>query len=152
MKVLHLDHEAFGIYTVIEPSYDLLVDGATPDVLAAAMEFGKRHAQEAVLIARKLKDGESDPAERLGLILTLHVAVASTEAGSYSGGGSSPWLFRSNLRAPKRSEVSIYHTDDLGMTKEQFEKAADLLVELLRAEYPQLSQVMQPYLLLMPKL
>jgi len=52
----------------------------------------------------------------------------------------------------RRSEVSIYHTDDLGMTRDQFEKAAALLVDRLRAEYPQASHVMQPYLLLMPKL
>ncbi len=69
--VLYLDHEAFGIYGVIEPSYDLRVDGMTENVLAAAMEFGKRHAQEAVLIARTIGEDEVDPAERLGLVLIL---------------------------------------------------------------------------------
>jgi hypothetical protein len=151
VKVLHLDHEAFGIYRVIEPSYDLRVDGATADVLAAATTFGIRHAQEAILIARKLQDGESDPAERLGLTITLHVvmtvieAVRIAEAVQVQG-------FTGATFVPRRSEVFIYHTDDLGMTREQFEKAADLLVERLRAVYPQVSHVMQPYLLLMPKL
>jgi hypothetical protein len=62
---VYLDHEAFGIYGMIEPSYDLRVEGSTPVVLAAATEFGKRHAQEAVLIARQLDEGETDPAECL---------------------------------------------------------------------------------------
>jgi hypothetical protein len=38
-----------GVACLIEPSYDLRVDGATSDVLAAATEFGKRHAQEVSL-------------------------------------------------------------------------------------------------------
>src|ERR1700693_4193253 len=47
VTVLHLDHEAFGIFEgEIEPTYDTLVDAATPEVLAAAAEFGKRHVQE----------------------------------------------------------------------------------------------------------
>src|ERR1700722_19060134 len=41
VTILHLDHEAFGIYRVIEPSYDLRVDGTTPAVLGAATEFGR---------------------------------------------------------------------------------------------------------------
>ena len=57
VMILHLDHEAFGIYRVIEPSYDLRVDGGTSAVLAAATEFGKRHAQEAVLIAQAPRRG-----------------------------------------------------------------------------------------------
>src|SRR6266571_7331497 len=66
--VLHLDHEAFGIYEgQIEPTYDVLVEGTAAAVLAAATEFGKRHAQEMILIARKLREGEHDPGARLGL-------------------------------------------------------------------------------------
>ena len=45
VAVLHLDHEAFGIYEgQIEPTYDVHVEGRTEAVLAAATEFGKRHA------------------------------------------------------------------------------------------------------------
>ena len=67
VTVLHLDHEAFGIYEgLIEPTYDVHVEGSTDAVLAAATEFGKRHSQEMILIARKVREGESDPAERLG--------------------------------------------------------------------------------------
>ena len=41
VTVLHLDHEAFGIYGgQIEPAYDVHVDGKTQDVLAAATDFG----------------------------------------------------------------------------------------------------------------
>jgi hypothetical protein len=75
VNVLQLDHEAFGIYGVIEPSYDLHVDGGTPEVLAAATEFGKRHAQQAVLVARKLREGESEPAGRMGLMITLNAPM-----------------------------------------------------------------------------
>src|SRR5947209_17910583 len=81
VTVLHLDHEAFGIYEgQIEPTYDVHVDGRTDDVLAAASEFGRRHAQEMVLIARKVQEGESDPHERNGLTITLYANVTVPEA------------------------------------------------------------------------
>src|SRR5690349_10044674 len=39
VKILRLDHEAFGIYAgTIEPSYDLRVEGETQLVLSAAAE------------------------------------------------------------------------------------------------------------------
>ena len=125
VKVLHLDHEAFGIYAgVIEPSYDLRVDGGTPAVLAAATEFGKRHAQEEVLIARQLPEGESDPAARMGLAITLNalvtidVAVRITEIARQEG-------FAGATFAPKQQgTLTIYHTDELGMTPDRFQNAA----------------------------
>ena len=41
VTVLHLDHEAFGIYeSLIEPTYDVHVEGRTDAVLAAAEELG----------------------------------------------------------------------------------------------------------------
>ncbi len=41
VTVLHLDHEAFGIYQGrIEPTYDVRVEGSAAAVLAAATEFG----------------------------------------------------------------------------------------------------------------
>jgi len=71
VAVLHLDHEAFGIYEgQIEPTYDVHVEGQAEAVIAAATEFGKHHAQEMILIARKLREGESDGAERLGLTVS----------------------------------------------------------------------------------
>jgi hypothetical protein len=152
VKILHLDHEAFGIYEVIEPSYDLRVDGATRDVLAAATEFGKRHAQEAVLVARKAMEDEMDPAVCLGLIVVLHknikieTAVEIVDVVRDCG-------FRGATFAPKRNgEVSIYHTADLHMTTDQFRNAADLLVSRLRTMYPQAQYTVEPYLVLMPTL
>jgi hypothetical protein len=152
VRVLHLDHEAFGIYEVIEPSYDLRVDGATRDVLAAGTEFGKRHAQEAVLIARRLEEGETDSAECLGLIIVLQqnikieTAVEIVDVVRDCG-------FKGATFAPKRNgEVSIYHTDDLRMTTDQFRKAAILLVARLRTLYLQAQYTVDPYLVLMPKL
>jgi hypothetical protein len=50
VAVLHLDHEAFGIYeSQIEPTYDVHVEGPTDAVMAAATEFGNHHAQEMIL-------------------------------------------------------------------------------------------------------
>ena len=149
VSVLHLDHEAFGIYQIIEPSYDLHVDGMTPDVLAAAEEFGSRHAQEAVLIARKLQEGETDPAERLGLVVVLREdikieeAIEIVEVVRDCGFTGATFVL-------KRGEVSIYHTDDLGMTREQFKKAADFVAARLQAKYTQAQYTVAPYLVLMP--
>ena len=81
VKVLHLDHEAFGIYDgMIEPTYDVHVEGITSAVLTAAAEFGKRHAQEMILVARKMREGESDPAQRLGLTIVLNAEITIAEA------------------------------------------------------------------------
>jgi hypothetical protein len=120
VTVLHLDHEAFGIYEgQIEPTYDVHVEGGTPQVLAAATEFGRRHAQEMVIIARKLREGETDPAERLGLTVILNTtftvdeAVEIIEVVRDCG-------FKGATFAPKRDgEVAIYHTDSLGLTAEE---------------------------------
>lgn len=153
VRVLYLDHEAFGIYAgQIEPTYDTLVDGSTPDVLAAAAEFGTRHAQEMVLIAKKLKAGESDPSQRMGLIIALHedipvnVAVEIADLVRDSG-------FAGATFAPKRGgEVAIYHTDNLGMTGEQFVAGAYALVGELQKRYSQLTFGMQKFLIQMPRL
>jgi hypothetical protein len=54
VQVRYLDNQAFGTYAgVIEPRYDLRVEGATQIVLAAASELGKRHAQEAISCAQR---------------------------------------------------------------------------------------------------
>lgn len=153
VRVLHLDHEAFGIYAgQIEPTYDTLVDGPTPDVLAAATEFGKRHAQEMVLIAKKMTEGESDPNQRMGLTIALHedipveLAVEIADLVRDSG-------FAGATFAPKREgEVAIYHTDSLGMTGEQFVAAASALVAELKKRYSQLTFGMQKFIIQMPKL
>jgi hypothetical protein len=80
VAVLHLDHEAFGIFEGrIEPTYDVHVEGRTDAVLAAATEFGKHQAQEMILIARKPREGESDPAERLGLTIVLNALITLDE-------------------------------------------------------------------------
>jgi hypothetical protein len=153
VKVVHLDHEAFGIYRgVIEPSYDLRVEGSTPDVLQAATEFGRRHLQEAILIARKVREGEADPAEKLGVAVTLGAAISAAEAVLIAAMVKACG-FQGATFVPKRNgEVSIYQTDDLGMTREQFQIAADLLVTRLLAKYTRAQHHMQPYLILMPKL
>jgi hypothetical protein len=153
VRVLYLDHEAFGIYAgQIEPTYDILVDGPTPDVLAAAAEFGKKHAQEMVLIAKKVKEGESDPNERMGLTIALHedipVGVAVEIADLVRDIGFAGATF-----APKREgEVAIYHTENLGMTGEQFVAAASALIAELKKRYSQLTFGMHKFIIQMPTL
>ncbi|MGH7134420.1 MAG: hypothetical protein ACREHD_01690 [Pirellulales bacterium] len=101
VRVLHLDHEAFGIYEVIEPSYQNIKIETAVEIVDVVRDCG----------------------------------------------------FKGATFAPKRNgEVSIYHTDDLRMTTDQFRKAANLLVVRLRTLYPQAQYTVDPYLVLMPKL
>jgi hypothetical protein len=152
VTILHLDHEAFGIYRVIEPSYDLRVDGTTPAVLGAAMEFGRRHAQEAVLIARKLPAGETDPAERLGVTMVLNTTITIEEAVEIVE-TVRDCGFRGATFVPKRAgEVAIYHTDDLGMTREQFEAAGRQVAKALLGDYPKMRLDVRKFIIQMPKL
>jgi hypothetical protein len=121
-------------------------------VLAAATEFGKHHEQEAILIARKIREGETEPAERPGLSIALGAAVSAPEAVLIAEMVRTCG-FKGATFLPKRNgEVFIYQTDELGMTREQFEKAAELLVSRLQATYPQARHQMQAYLVLLLKL
>jgi len=120
--------------------------------LAAAAEFGRHHAQEMVLIARKMKEGESDPNERMGLTITLHADIPVAEAVAIAevvkGCG-----FKGATFAPQRDgEVAIYHTDGLGMTGEEFIIAASALVGLLKQRFVQLTSGMQKFIVRMPQL
>jgi hypothetical protein len=122
VTVLHLDHEAFGIYEgQIEPTYDAHVDGHTDDVIAAASEFGRRHAQEMVLIAKKTQEGEDDPNQRLGLTVQLNATITIEEAVEIADAVRACG-FKGATFAPKRSgTVAIYHTDNLRISAEEFE-------------------------------
>jgi hypothetical protein len=153
VTVLQLDHEAFGIFEGrIEPTYDTLVDGATPEVLAAAAEFGKRHAQEMILIARKVRDGDRDPEARLGLSVTLRAAITVNEAVVIAE-LIRTCGFKGATFAPNRDgEVAIYHTDILGMTGEGFVAAATNLVNRLKIGYPQLTDNIQKFIIHMARL
>ena len=153
VTVLHLDHEAFGIYEgQIEPTYDVNVEGPGAAVLAAAAEFGRHHAQEMILIARKVREGERDPAARLGLAVMLNAAMGLNEAVEVAAlvrdCGFSGATF-----APKRNgTVAVYHTDNLGMTAAEFEDAAMRLLEELTPTYPALNFDVQRYFIQMPRL
>jgi hypothetical protein len=153
VNVLHLDHEAFGIYEdQIEPAYDVHVEGSGAAVLAAAEEFGRRHAQEMILIARKLRKGEDDPAERLGLTIMLNAEISIDEAVEVVS-IAKDCGFKGATFAPKRNgSMAVYHTDNLGMTVETFQSAADSLVELLKDIYPDLQFGVQKYFVHMPQL
>ncbi len=153
VTVLHLDHEAFGIYEgQIEPAYDVHVEGPTAAVLGAAAEFGKRHAQEMILIARKLRDGENDPAERLGLTIILNAQITLDEAVEVAA-LVQDFGFKGATFAPKRQgSVAVYHTDNLGMTAAEFQDAATRLLEGLIQDYPALNFDMQKYFIHMPRL
>jgi hypothetical protein len=151
--VLHLDHEAFGIYEgQIEPTYDVHVEGLTGAVLAAASEFGKRHAQEMILIARKLRGGERDPAERLGLTIVLNAEITLDEAVEVAV-LVQDCGFKGATFAPKRKgTVAVYHTDNLGMTAAEFQDCCTLLLEELMQDYPALNFDVQKYFIQMPRL
>lgn len=153
VAVLHLDHEAFGIYErLIEPTYDVHVEGTTTAVLAAAAEFGKHHAQEMILIVRNLKEGERDPAERLGLTILLGAQITLEEAVEITALVQDHG-FKGATFAPKRQgTVAIYHTDNLGMTPAEFQDAATGLLEELRQDYPALNFDVQKYFIHMPQL
>ncbi len=153
VTVLHLDHEAFGIYEgQIEPTYDLHVDGATQDVLAAATEFGKRHAQEMVLIARKLREGEIDPAQRLGLTIVLNTDISVEEAVEIVD-VVKDCGFKGATFAPKANgTVAIYHTDNLGITADAFQDFATTLLQELVQDFPNLTFDVQKFIIIMPTL
>jgi hypothetical protein len=121
-------------------------------VLAAATEFGKHHAQEMILIARKLQEGESDPAERLGLTILLNEAITLEEAVEVTALVQDRRLKGATFAPKRHGTVAVYHTDNLGMTPAEFQGAATLLLEELLKDYPALSLNVQKYIIHMPRL
>ncbi len=116
------------------------------------MEFGKRHAQQAVLIAHKLPEGETDPAERLGLTIVLNTTMTIEEAVEIVA-TVRDCGFQGATFVPKRAgEVALYHTDDLGMTREQFEAAGRQVAGVLLVDYPQLRMDVRKFIIQMPTL
>ena len=49
-------------------------------------------------------------------------------------------------------EVAIYHTDDLGMTTEQFEAAGKQVAKALLGDYPKMQLDVRKFIIQMPKL
>jgi hypothetical protein len=153
VTVLHLDHEAFGIYEgQIEPTYDVHVDGRTDDVLAAASEFGRRHAQEMVLIARKVREGESDPNERIGLTITLYANPTVPEAVRIAEVVRQLGFAGATFSPKGQGTIVVYHTDTLRMAPQDFEETALALLELLVEDYPRLNFSVQRFVIYMPRL
>ncbi len=153
VTVLHLDHEAFGIYQgQMEPTYDVHVEGAGDHVLAAAAEFGKRHAQETILIARKLREGEHDPELRLGLTVRLNAAIILAEAVEIVDVVQDCGFNGATFALKGKGSLVVYRTDSLGMSNEKFEQAATVLVGRLRGKYPALHYEVQEYVICMPRL
>ena len=73
--------------------------------MAAAAEFGRRHAQEMILIAKKLREGEVDPAQRLGLTIVLNAAITVEAFFGRSLNGSSDSIDASSItHAPNRGD------------------------------------------------
>jgi hypothetical protein len=153
VAVLHLDHEAFGIYEgQMEPTYDVHVEGPSAAVLAAAGEFGRRHAQEMILIARNLKEGEHDPAARLGLTILLNAPITLEEAVEITALVQDHGFQGATFAPKRRGAVAIYHTDNLGMTAAEFQEAATLLLEELTQNYSALNFDVRQYFIHMPRL
>lgn len=131
--VQHLDHEVFGIYRgTLEPSYDVHVEGATSDVLAAAKEFGKRHAQEMVLVARRLQKNKEDVRERLGITIKLKSHISAHEAVRIADIIRSEDIDGATFVPKRQGTIIIFNTEPLGMTNKRFENAVNSLVSVLR--------------------
>lgn len=153
VDVLYLDHEAFGIYAgQIEPTYDLLVDGPTSGVLAAAAQFGKRHAQEMVLIAKKWRGPDDDPVGRLGLTITLGEPPTAREAVRIADVARACGFLGATFAPNRRGSLVVYHTDTLGLTEDEFESAAILLIDALIQGYPDLQFQVEKFIIHMPRL
>ncbi len=153
VAILRLDHEAFGIYEGrIEPTYDLRVDGATRDIVAAATEFGKRHAQEMVIVARMLRDGESDPAERLGATVVLQIDLTLLEADGIARVAQQRGFAGATFIPKGQGTITIYHTDNLGITQAEFEEALLSLFTELQSDYPHAKLEVRKYIIHMPRL
>jgi len=153
VAVLYLDHEAFGIYEgQIEPTYDVRVEGSTAAVLTAAAEFGKRHAQEMILIARKVREGEHGPEARLGLIVMLNAAITLDEAVEITGVVQDRGFMGATFASKRKGSMVVYHTDSLEMNAAEFEEAVILLVDGLKQKYPALQYEVQEYIICMARL
>lgn len=149
VDVKRLDHEVFGIYRgELEPSYDILVEGNTDSIQEAAEEFGKRHKQEMILIARKSYEGEKDPRQGLGLTITLNekidieTAVEIAELVRNIG-------FQGATFVPKgNGTIIIYNAKNLGLSPDTFQRYAEKLLEKLIKRYNNLSYDVQQYILI----
>ena len=143
----------FGIYAgQFEPTYDLFVDGRSDDVLAAASEFGKRHAQEMILVARKVRDGENDPNERNGLTITLSANVTLPEAVRLAEIVRLLGFAGATFSPKGRGTILIYHTDTLRMTPQEFEDTSRAIQAELLQDYPDMKFSMQRFVIYMPRL
>lgn len=153
VDVKHLDHEAFGIYCgQMEPSYDVHVEGATSCVLAAAKEFGKKHIQEMVLITRRMLEGEAEPNQRMGLVITLNAHISLDEAVFIAEAVQSHGIAGATFAPNRNGEITIYHTKILNMTDEEFISSAMAITDKLRKLYPQLTSSIQSFIIHMPHL
>src|SRR5436305_1084077 len=79
-------------------------------------EFGRRHAQEMILIARNLREGEHAPAARLGLTILLNAPTSLGEAVEITALVQVHGFQGATFAAKRQGAVAIYHTDSLGMT------------------------------------
>jgi hypothetical protein len=99
-----------------------------------------------------VREGEHDPAERLGLTILLNAQITLDEAVEVAALVQNRG-FKGATFAPKRQgTVAIYHTDNLGMTAAEFQDAATNLLEELIQDYPALNFDVQKYFIHMPRL
>src|SRR5260370_37591430 len=115
----------------MEPTYDVQVDGRSEDVLAATSEFGNRHAQEMVLVARKVREGESDPNERIGLTIMLDAKFTVPEAVRLAELIRQIGFAGATFSPKGQGTILVYHTDALRMTPQDFEDTSLALLEEL---------------------
>lgn len=137
VKILRLDHEAFGIYQgKFEPAYDLLVKGETSKIIVAAKKFGLKHAQQAILVARVLEEKTHEEGEQLGTTITLGTVIKPAEAVRVSDFLRKFGFMGATFSPLRQGTIVIYHSPDLGMNRVEFEAISKELAEKLTDDYP----------------
>lgn len=150
VKIEHLEHETIGIFEgVIEPAYDVLVDGDTKAIVAAANEFCKRHAQKAFLVVQRLKTETHQPDEaRLGLTITLNEKISMDIAVEIASLIKDCCLKGATFPLKGRGTIIIYHTDDLGLSEDDFQMYVRMLLYKLKQRYKNLQYQEANYIII----
>lgn len=146
VTVEKLDCDCFGIFEgTVEPSYGIVVTGRTSDVVAAAEEFGRRHAQQAVLVASETGAAEAGPNSRASMAVCLNQPVSLKEAVRITVLLERSFGLRGETFNVSESVLAIYHTENLGMTSSEFDSACFKAASELRHAYKSLKTVMGKY-------
>ncbi len=88
----------------------------------------------------------------MGLTVTLNAPVNIDEAVRIAEAVRKEGFAGATFLPKMRGTLTIYHTDDLGMTPDRFQDAATVVLEQLIGAYPELSFEVERYIIQMPSL